>query len=276
MYQQFLAFGWTQTADTGQGTFPATGSAPSAAGYFAIFKSGDALSGTSPIYVKIEFWESSSIPYFALTVGTGGTDGAGNLLAPYTTRIYGGGTPMSFKAYGASTTNLLPCYASGDAGSIRFAMWCGPSTSSPDNYNIVGIVIGRSRDSSGNATGNYVQMWVWCYGGSAFQTVFASSVGGGTNNLDQTNYFIAAVPYFSGSVTWSNAGAIAVAPVLQNVGGLSNPTPDLLIGSNADFPAGATAAITVYGVSHNYLGASSHAQNAYLNGPQSTPLMRYE
>lgn len=277
MYQQFIAFGWVQTADTGQGTFPATGSAPSAAGYYAIFESGDALSGTSPIYVKMEWWESSSVPYFAVTVGTGGTDGAGNLLAPYTTRFYGGGSGMSFKAYSASTSNLLPCYASGDGGSIRFSMWCQNGTGSPDNYNNVSLIIGRSRDSSGNATGNFTQVWMWCYSDTAFQTVLAPAVGGGTNNMDVSGYFMAPYPETSGSAaSWSNGGAVMVAPVMQNVGGLSNPTPDLLVGSSVDFPPGNTATITVYGVAHSYIAAASHAMTSFLNGTPATPLMRYE
>ncbi len=274
MYQQFLAFGWTQTADSGQGTFPASGSVPSAAGYYAVFQSADGLSSATKITVKIEFWaDGSSIPNFGLTIGTNGTDGAGNLLTPYSTRIYGGGGTYNFKCQSASTTNLLPCYASGDSGSIRFCMW-NAGVSSPDEYNIVYIIIARSRDGSGNATSNYVQLWAGSYNGKFFQTVFGSN--GGSTIMDTNNYVMAAYPNYSGSASWSSGGAILASPIVQNIGGLSNPTPDLLLGSNKDFVPAATAAITVYGVSHTYLACSSGQFYQFVNGPYSSLLMRYE
>ncbi len=221
MYQQFIAFGWTQTADSGQGTFPASGSAPSSAGsYFAIFQSADTLSGACPITVKIEFWESSNTPNFGVTVGTGGTDGAGNLLAPFSQRMYGGGT-YQLLAYSANASNSLACYASGDTGSIRFAMW-NAGTANPDYYNLVYIVIARSRDASGNLTSNYVQVWTGCNSGKQFQTVFSPLVGT-TNSIDSSNYLTAAFPYISGNNSWSAGGAVCVGPVMQNIGGLSKP-----------------------------------------------------
>lgn len=273
MYQQFIAFGWTQTADTGQGTFPETGSAPSAAGYYAVFKAADSLAGACPIYVKIEFWEASNVPYFGLTVSTGGTDGAGNLLSPVSQRWSGGGT-YALQANGASTTNLLPLFASGDAGNIRFVLWPNTNSSSPDYYQGVAIIIARSRDSSGNQTGNYVQVWGLCNTGKAFQTVFAPSVGA-TNIIDNTGYLIAAYPAISSS-SWSNGGAVLVSPVMQNVGGLSNPTPDILIGSNKDFPPGTTATVSIYGVLHTYVSFGANNFYNFLNGVNSAVLVRYE
>jgi hypothetical protein len=282
MYLNFIAFGWVQTADTGQGTFPASGSVPTTAGtYYAIFKSNDATTGACPIYVKIEFWAQSNVPYFGITVGTGGTDGAGNLFQPASQHIYGGGT-YSLKASAASTTNLLPCYASGDAGSIRFAMWCSTTSQSPDYSNAVGFVVARSRDSNGLVTGSYVQLWTWCSNSYNFQTIFASSLGT-TNSIDASGCFIAPYP-FGMTNSWLNNGAIMVSPVMQNIGGLSNPTPDLLISGSSNFPAGTTATVTVYGVTHTYLSGTSWYGTAspssgvvaFLSSTYSTPLIRYE
>jgi len=275
MYQQFLAFGWTQTADTGQGAFPAVSSAPSAAGYYAIFQAADALSSAYPITVKIEFWESSNIPYFGLTVGTNGTDGAGNLLTPFSTRLYGGsGDNRSLQGQSASTTNLLPCFASGDAGNMRFGMWYNNNNVGPDYYQGVGIIIARARDSNGNQCGNYVQVWGFCYSHGAFQTVFAYGLGT-TNNLDLTGTVIAAAPNL-GDTSWTNSGAIMVSPVMQNIGGLSNPTPDLLVGSRKDFPPTASAVITVYGIAHTYVALSSTNLYGFVQSQNTSLLMRYE
>lgn len=273
IYQQFIAFGWVQTADTGQGAMPAVSSAPSAAGYYVIFKSSDALSSACPIYVKLEMWEASNVPNFGLQVSTGGTDGAGNLLSPVTARMYGGGT-YTLAANSANNSNSLPLFASGDGGNMRLALWSQNNNASPDYYNAVGIIIARSRDSSGNQTGNFVQVWGLCQGGKPFQTVYAPSLGT-TNSIDNNGYLIAPYPNV-GDNSWSNGGAVAVAPVMQNVGGFSNPTPDILIGSRKDFVPGTTASITVYGVAHTYVALGAYNLSNYLQSANTAVLLRYE
>jgi hypothetical protein len=273
VYQQFIAFGWVQTADTGQGTFPASGSVPSAAGYYAIFKSADSLTASCPIYVKIEFWATSNVPYFGLTVGTGGTNGAGSLTFPYTTRMYGGGT-YALQTYTANTGNMLPLFASGDAGSMRLGLWFSNNPGSPDYYQGVYIIIARSRDNAGNQTGNYVQVWGGCHAVQSFQTVFAPSLGT-TNTIDGSNSIIAMYPNV-GNASWANGGAIPVSPVVQNMGGFSNPTPDLLVGGLKDFTPATTAVCKSYGVAHTYVAISCQQFNAFMQSQYMSLLMRYE
>jgi hypothetical protein len=273
MYQQFLAFGWVQTADTGQGTFPASGSVPTAVGYYAVFQSADSLSVACPITVRIDFWASgSNIPFFQLQIGTGGTDGAGNLNAPYSAKLAGGGTYV-LQAYADDSSNLYPCYASGDAGTMRFAMFLNPALGYPAYYNPVYIIIGRSVNYAGAQTSDYATLWAGCQGGKYFQTVFNASTGG-TNTFDSNNYMITPMQY--GGSTTSQGGSVFAAPIMQNIGGLTNPTPDILLGKAGDFAGATTATVTMYNVSHTYLAINTSQFNNFISFSSTSLLMRYE
>jgi hypothetical protein len=238
---------------------------------YNVFKSADSLSIAYPIYIKIEMWAVGNVPYFGITVGTGGTNGSGSLLSPTTNRVYGGGTP-SFACYIVDVSAFYPCFASGDSGSIRFGLF-NQSVATYGTYNSVSIIVARSRDGSGNQTGDYVMLWTACNNGKTFQTVFTG--GGGANNEDITGSFIGALPSATTSTTFG--GVTMASPVFQNIGGLSNPTPDLLVGKYADFAFGSSAAITVYNVSHNYISVGSNQVSNFLgSNSQCALLLRYE
>jgi hypothetical protein len=156
---------------------------------------------------------------------------------------------------------------------MRLALFMNPTLSYPGYYNPVHITLARSRDGSGNQTGDYVMLWTACQQGIYSQTVY--NVGtGGTNNLDTSGYYIAALPYMGSSS--SVGGTVAVCPAFQNIGGLTNPTPDLLVGKSGDFSAGTTASITVYSTSHTYLAVATSQFNNFLSGFTTALLMRYE
>ncbi len=192
---EILALGWTQTGDSGQATWPATGSVPTSAVY-NIFKSNDSLSTGFPIYLKLELWSSSNVPQIAVTVGTGGTNGSGTLNSPASAR-----TVMS--SYTADTTNQQTLYISGDAGNLRFMLFAeNGHTSYPEGYNGVCCVISRSYNSSGSQTGDYVMVW-WisnAQSGAYSQTVFNSSTGG-ANTQDTISHVNAALHISKRSTT---------------------------------------------------------------------------
>lgn len=264
---QILALGWTQTADSGQATWPAS-SVPTSAVY-NIFQSADSLSTGFPIYLKLELWSSSNVPQIAVTVGTGGTNGSGTLNSPASAR-----TVMN--PYTSDTTNQQTLYISGDAGNIRFMLFAeNGHTSYPEAYNGVCCVISRSYSSSGSQTGDYVMVWWISYGqsGAYFQTVYNSGTGG-ANTQSTTSYLIAALPYSSGSAAMG--GTVLVSPVFQNIGGMTNPTPDLLVGHTTDFPNESPASVTVYGVSHTYMPFNSAVIGQMVYGINTAWLMRYE
>ncbi len=247
---------------------------------FMIFKSGDSLTGTLPIYVKMEFAgykQAANIfsPWIRYTIGTSGTNGYGTLSSPTTASVSG----SSYMAGQQDTTNDCPLFVSGDSSSFRL-LWLPTSASTEASYRAFWFVLTRSKDNNGNNTANYYMHWNALNPASGtatyyYQAVFASS----TNIQDETGYFIAALPKFAtaGSQGSNNSGAFAgvtmVSPLFQNVGGLSNPTPDIFVGSQFDFPGGTMTTITVYGVAHNYL-ATNYPSNLLFNaGPNSSNMV---
>lgn len=264
----FRAAGWVNTGDTGQVDWTAIAAVPdNSAPAFDIFKSTDALSSAFPIYLKIEYYGSSGTPSFYFTVGTGGTDGAGHLTGPTTTR-------QSTSCYASDITKVRTSYISGDSGSMRFIVF-GPSgdTGYPGAYEPVYFCLSRSRDSSGNQTGDFVMVW---FGGSQggqryHQAVFNANTGGALT-LDTSGFMLAALP--TPGTTGSVGGNVLVSPVYQNIGGLSNPTPDILLGKYNDFADGSTTTVTVYGVSHTYIVLEEGV--SFVSAIRSSVLLRYE
>ena len=244
---------------------------------FEIFVSTDTLSLSDPIYVKLEMYSGvSNASSMRITVGTGGTNGFGSLVAPTT-------TPATATGATADTTNLRPCYASGDAGSFRFVILMPIGLASPDTAQGLWFVVSRSRDNSGNATGSYVMNWVGSLSGGivtaaavcTFQTVFNAATGG-TNVVDATGKLMAAL---ADQTTGAVSGTTMVSPVFQNVGGVSNPTPDLLVGFVKDFPNNTPATISVYGVNHNYIAFGPTTQGLFAGAAATntvSPLVRFE
>jgi hypothetical protein len=270
---QLAAFGWVQTADTGQVDWSTIGSVPSSGSWvYEIWKSGDSLSSAYPIYIKIEYGQqSSSAPSLFVTVSTGGTDGAGNLTGG-TTTVRANVNPY---ASGDETTTLLPCYASGDSGSFRLILWTGGGATYPLYYDPCVLVISRSNDASGNRTGDYVSMW-WANGSSftpQSQSVNNSGVGGAT--VQETAHWLGALPQTSGAESFD--GNVCVSPVFPSIGSLGNPTPDLMVGKTANFSDNTSVSCVLYGVTHTYIFVGNlNASPLMVPGPGNGALVRYE
>jgi len=147
-----------------------------------------------------------------------------------------------------------------------------------DSYGPQYVIIARSRDNNGNQTANYVMYWEGFSQGASlfnlFQTVFPPL--GGMNVVDSTGYLMSGL---GKQTTGAMNGVTMVSPVFQNVGGLSNPTPDLLVGFGNDFPFNTPATILVYGVNHNYIAMRPLTNSPYAGAAQNgntTLLMRWE
>lgn len=248
-------------------TYTATAGTVTIQPAFMIFESNDSLSSIAPIYVKLELYayQNTNTPSFRVTVGLGGTNGYGSLVAPVT-------AALTSTSYQNDTTNLRPCYASGDAGSFRCTILNPIGVGSNDPYLGQWMVIARSRDTSGNPTSNYVSLWVGGYTAAApctFQTVFSA---GGINLEDTQGVLIGALanPAAANNFSGAFSGVTMVTPIFQNVGGLSNPTPDFLGGFAKDFPVNTLALITVYGVQHNYISLVSTGAGPKIGPVSST------
>src|SRR6266478_9217496 len=71
-------FGWVQTGDTGQVNWGSIASVPSSTYVYEIWKANDAAAATLPIYLKIEYGFSATVPRIRMTVGTS-SNGSGTI-----------------------------------------------------------------------------------------------------------------------------------------------------------------------------------------------------
>ena len=240
---------------------------------FSIFYAADTLAYMSPIYVKVEFaqYATTTSPWCRIQISTTGTNGYGSLLGVVSAPFFAVNNQASDNA------NLRPCYASGNAGNIRFLLTAPIGVGTSDLYTGLWVVISRSKDTGGNDTGTYICMWAGNnYQLSTAQTVFSA---GGTNTVDTSGYLIGLCGGFSGASAgaWGVGGVSTVTPIFQNIGGFTNPNQDFLGGSPTDFKNGTFAAISVYGTPHNYIVWEASSAMPHL-GPVTTPslLFRFE
>ena len=263
----FSTFGWTLGSDTGQVNWGTIASVPTVYGTFEIWESADAPSSTTPITLRIDYYYSS-YSRVQIQIGTGGTDGAGNLLAPRS-GSYG------VHSFSNSTGAYLTCYASGDNGSFRCMMFATSGNfSNPYYYETFGFGINRSVNSSGVATSDYVNFLEWMtQSTTAIQAVVPSPLVGGVYPLENSN-FNAPLPYTASLVA---GGYLYIAPIFPIVGAPGNPSPDWLLTKIGYLSDDTQISVTMYGTPHTYVVYSNSGTNpSFVYGVQTAILMRYE
>jgi hypothetical protein len=246
-----IAGGWIQTADTGQAN-PATIVPPAGANAkqgFIIYRMADALQGTAPIFMRIDygsgnFGTGTPVPSFWVTLGTG-TNGTGTITGIF----FNGGSTLN-STVTASTNQALAAdsYASADVD--RFSLMMFVRAGSDD---CMYFAIERTCDATGATNSDGVIM-VW-----------------GRGTLNQIQYLMRSAvspPVENGiSVVMSNLASSAFS---SNVGiGLPIPMKgvamppgkNIVLANGSDFAAEAQFTMTLYGAVRTYqLSRSSNAQ----------------
>lgn len=272
----FSTLGWTQTADTGQVNWGAIASVPSSTYVYEVWKANDALASSMPIYVKIEYGFSSTVPQIRVTVGTS-SNGSGTITgqvissAPWLV--------TNSPSNGGATT--YPCYFSGHAGEFRMLMWSNYSPGNLDRGTL--LVIERSKDQTGADSGDYVTAIVvpQSNANGMFQQSFTASA------VATRNTGIVAPAITNIGTTLSTAfSSIAPLPVLPLLGQVGLPLLGMMTGTANDMgPSNTPVTVTsMYGGSHNYLvyaGGSDNSVSLGIGQRSWTPatmvaLMRYE
>jgi hypothetical protein len=236
-HNTFIAFGWVQTADTGQINFT---TATQAGQGFAIYRMNDALQGACPYYVKITFSNapgSTSTASIGVQACIGGTNGSGTLT---------GNVGAVMGPNGSITMpngSVAPCRSSGDSSSMRMNWW---STDLDAGWT---LVIERDRDTSGNATSLGV---CTCLGGCTHQGCALTSQFLGSNGeigANDTRWHA----LVSAQSSQTGVGTTGVGPVRCTLGSFRNPMIGLLVFARGDFAMGSINPIMVYGAYHNYM-----------------------
>lgn len=139
------AVGFVKTSDSGQINWATVNIVAGQMVGYEIFRFNDALQATHPIFIKLEYGSvGGSYAGFKTTVGKA-TDGAGNLsgILHQAASCPNGNSDAA--------TNFTSYVSSGDGSMLVFSLW--PAFNQSYSY-FHRFVIERSRDASGNATGD--------------------------------------------------------------------------------------------------------------------------
>lgn len=256
----FAAFGWVQSADTGQVNWSTISTVPAnTTTIFEIWQMGDALQATNPVFLKVYYGSQSSGPMISIQAGSGST-GAGVLTNTTGQTLLGT----------AATPNpdvLWECDLSGSTNRMQFCMWRG-STSA------VFLSIERSHDVDGNDTASYYTLLL---GGNEQpnglqQTIMPPATGGVlTAEID-------GLTFQTNDSTAAFATSTAAVPFFPMVGKVDNPLMGGLCVKKGDFADGSQFTASIYGGNHNYMCIASCPSQWGKNGTQAsnTVAMRFE
>lgn len=196
---KLTALGLVQTADTGQ-INNATVLRPlaNASAGFEIWRFADSLQATMPVFIKVEYGCNTAVDRLALwvTVGTN-TNGAGTVTGQLTARNLCG------QGNSDVAGTVRPMIAAGGVGEVHLFANINPA--GVTGPGLIGFAVARTRDGSGNATGDgIIVMWCSTGGTLTFQQVPVA----GTIPA-------ASVPYIAPNAGRSTVGNdVIVSPVL--------------------------------------------------------------
>lgn len=279
--------GWTASTDTGQTNPTTVGSAPGNGSWvYEIYKASDSLAGTSPVFVKVEYGQSGSLPSIVMTIGAG-SSGTGVITGGGTRMGTNLTTPAASATLGGTT---FDCVGSADSGSVRFIMWRNYAGSNAAQVPCC-FAIERAKDNTGAAIGDFFTLFVAgtnvdC---ASFNTVmnFRQQTilsGGSAGNVE-----VSWLGVQSGLATAGLGSNVAGGPVLHMPGYVGCVSLDLLIGKSVDWGEASSNTIQHYGSNHTFYftkagnlaqaGASYVAQvgaSGFTSVVNNGILMRYE
>lgn len=257
--------GLVQTADTGQinwasVTRPAGGS--TSAGY-EIWRFNDALQATKPIFFKISYATgvaNTTACIQNIQVGTG-SNGSGTITGPNYT--FAG---ASFTSGGAATNANADSYFTHVTSGAFSGVWNfqGYSTST---IPAMALVIDRTRDSSGTATGDGVYMLCGTYNGTVGAHTPAVCINFTTATVYGPIQSLAAFPDLASTA----GGDIYLAKHYAFIPGVLPSIAGLTYNYN-DMTALTIFTSTTFG-SHDYIAMGRYTfQGAGNNGPSPAQL----
>ena len=238
------AFGWVNTADTGQinwTTVLAPTGTSQVMGY-EVWRMDDVLQATSPVFLKLEYGSGTGItsPGIWVTLGQG-SDGAGSLTGTMTTRA----TKM-FAANAGSFASLF-C-----GSSSRFMMAFGHGIGTT---TMIVLCIERTRDSAGVETAEgFTFVFGLGSGTPIFQ--FVSTAAGLATLCAALNVGMPT----AGS--GASGTSVAVYPVFPTKGIYLNPLLSMLGYFIANIGAGSSPSIAYYGANHTYIPLDARISGA--------------
>lgn len=230
----FQAGGWVQTSDTGQTAAAALTAATTGSevrGY-QIWRMADALEGTAPVFVKIEFGSGSAAanPGMWVTVGTG-SNGTGTLTGVFVARTVT-----------ASITGNASVYFVGSASTSRICFFIGLT-------HHFALSIERTKDASGADTSDGILIFMDSVASNG-STLQIYRLARPTGNTPPNSIWYGVIA--PSGTTWALGANVGVSPLRFFDGKLTNPCINAMCYLEADIPALSTVPVSIYGVTRTY------------------------
>jgi hypothetical protein len=252
-HDALIAVGFLRTGDTGQINLAATPTLASNTliGY-SIYELNDALSGTAPIYLRIEFWAYGANLKFAVSAQIArATDGAGTLVG-----TLGSAVAASYSSTNINTTTLT-AYVSRSEGAFAI-YFAGGSTSSSTGYMNYPMFMAfeRARALDGSLRGDAI---FWVRFGSGSPTSISSAAWvyayryADSENLGNLHPGSLVVPnVFSAGVGVGGGIVPMFFPGLVWAPGIDPWQPTVVAGVPGNDNPGTPFDVEVYGVAREY------------------------
>ena len=272
--EALIACGLVKTTDTGQIDF-ATATRPvanSTSGGYDVFRFDDDLQATHPVHIKVDYrttdgGSSGNVFTIRLTVGLGGTNGAGGMNVP--NFVSAGLTAFDLST--ANTGGATVVYTSGDAEEGRI-WWYRHSSLTTVSANTQGFFIERSRNSQGESVPVGVLFGYWA--NSAQVSAHFLSFTNSLKNMGQIEFLAMDM---GGMPSTAGGDNLAVAPFMYCVAGEWYEMA-LLYGLGTDFTPLSPVLIERFGEEQGYVTfqtgmSTTHAFNLHDDG---TILVRFD
>lgn len=266
MSAAIAACGWVQTSDAGQInwlTVTTTGGTSNTVIGYEIWCMNDALQGTAPVFMKLEYGTGSSATSMGLwTQFSTSSDGAGNL---------NGAASSPRTQVPVNTASGDPTFKwiiSGDTNRLTFVM----NANVVQNLVYCWFSVERTHASNGADTVAGITYVKESTGPSYIQYFFPLDGGSSPGSVGSVGAF---PPTFG---TGANGAVTAVYPVFVDKGGpYCNPLKDLIGVFPANYVTGAVVPITLYGANRKYFVPPSGYLGAFSRyGVALKPIFRYE
>jgi hypothetical protein len=222
---------------------------------YEVWKSGDSLSTTNPIFIRLLYLSNggNTEPAIYIQIGGGQTSGTGFINGA---NVMNAGTEIILSTSALAQGNaLFECDFSQYQGSFGMFLWRSAYAASQQIPCF--LAIDRAKDNFGNDLDTYEQVLVATPSTSDSQVIFKPSAGSTMpfltftdgNALNESWTVVSSCGL--ASTQWSNNGAFL--PVFPILGYVANPCLQAGVMLQKDAPNGVFVNTVLYGTEHTYL-----------------------
>lgn len=263
LFDELIAAGLEQTADTGQLSTPVSAARPgsnTSAGYW-MFRFDDSLQGSAPVFIRIEVGTGSSatVPRIMASVGTG-TNGSGTISGA----IFAV-SQITVNSTATSAVTPYTTYINHDEGHFSLIFKSSATGAGTAGYGRLLVYRTCNDDTTPNGDGYWIAR---CGGGFSDTTIGYCGTWGGTIRTDTSRSWCL-VPFV---ITSSTVGSDNQCFKVYGTYPEMRIVPQVVVVIGAELTQGNTtgAVEIVDGVTHNYLSCGPGGAPCTISSASTT------